>query len=162
MSELQERNSDLKIRHGDLQQKYEDAAVFLEGNEAQVRALEDTVNELRMSSELEREQLRNDVDLLKENLENAIRERNSESSQLRISETELSASNDRCRNLQQSLEDLKAESGGKISELEAANRNLLEELRAKEEEVSRISELLEISGLLRAWPRSNCQSISGS
>jgi chromosome segregation ATPase len=137
VSELQEKNSDLKIRLGDYHLKFEEATDSLERSETQARTLEEAVNELRSNSTLERERLENDVNLLKESLEKAIRDKNSESSCLKLTEAELSTVRGRCRNLEEKFENLKVEMSEKIFRLESENEKLSDQLTVKEEEVSR-------------------------
>lgn len=112
-----------------------------------VRALDETVSELRTNSELEQVRLKNEVNILKESLERSICDRNSVGYRLKRAESELSSFTELCLNLERETETLKAENGVKILELRLQNEKLFKDLKEKEEEVLTVSEMLQISGL---------------
>ena len=142
VSQLQEDNSDLKIRQDDLRLKFDEAKLDLENKNSVVQTMQRSISDLRSRSEREQDRLECEVKLLLENFENVKRDRNSAKLELEVKEAELESYKERvCQ-----LEKYNRENGAKILQLETRNKNLVNDFKAKQDEMERISEMLEIAG----------------
>ena len=153
VSHLQELNSSLQSNSDESQLRLSEVEACLKHNEGLVENLELQLCELRSSSDLAQDRLKNEVNLLRQNHEN--KKRDEDAAKLEFEEhlknvrNELALVQCEHRSLLKDCEDSTLENLSKILELQNLNKNAVQQLRSKEQELENQSELLKNAGKVK-------------
>ena len=150
VSHLQELNSSLQSNSDESQLRLSEVEACLQHNEGLVENLELQLCELRSSSDLAQDRLKNEVNLLRQNHENKKRDEDAAKleleDQLKNVRNELALVQCEHRSLLKDCQDSTLENLSKILELQNLNKNAVQQLRSKEQELENQSELLKNAG----------------